>query len=88
MALLEVENLKTSFRTDEDNDAMAKPDENLFALSRQAGELVKLAEEYREKIQGLSSDDPTRRELEGVILKLLDQADALSQTVQNSVSKS
>jgi hypothetical protein len=78
----------TSFSADEDNDAMARPDDRLSALSNEAGELLKLAEQYREKIKSLPPDDPTRRELESVILNLLDRADALSQTVRSSVGKS
>jgi hypothetical protein len=76
----------TNFSPDEDNDAMARPD--LSALSDEAGKLLNLAEQYREKIKSLPPDDPTRRELESVILNLLDRADSLSRTVRSGLAKS
>ena len=54
----------------------------------QASELLKRAELYREEIKAMSPEDPRRRQLESFILDLLDQADALSQTVRNNVKKS
>jgi len=65
---------------------MARPD--LSALSDEAGKLLNLAEQYREKIKSLPPDDPTRRELESVILNLLDRADSLSRTVRSGLAKS
>ncbi|HYD07751.1 MAG TPA: hypothetical protein VEC60_18590 [Reyranella sp.] len=66
---------------------MARPDESLTALSNEAAELLKLAGQYREKISALRPEDPTRKELEGVIFDLLDRADAINRTVRERAAK-
>ena len=60
---------------------------DLAALSRQAATLLDEARQFKAKLDMLPPDDPSRPELEGLIRKLLDSANSISDVVKSSVGK-
>lgn len=60
---------------------------DLAALSKQAAALLDEAKQFKAKLDMLPPGDPNRPELEGVIRRLLDSANSISDVVKSSVGK-